>query len=171
MNCSKRGDQKSVPAAPPFRVGKLTALGPDCEQIFFVIPNAAGTMTAMSAAYNELLDATISHLERLKARGVRHVPVEAETLRALALPPKATTPALSPAAPSFAPPPPARPGRTRSSTGSRNEKAGHRASLKTRRTFIDHSHRNCSDHSGPCASGKSRRFRRLARTGHGLCEM
>ena len=37
----------------------------------------------MSAGYNELLDATIQHLENLKARGVRHVAVEAETLRAL----------------------------------------------------------------------------------------
>ena len=59
----------------------------------------------MSAAYHELLDATIGHLENLKARGVRHVPMEAETLRALALPPKsapapAAKPAFAPAAPS-----------------------------------------------------------------------
>jgi uracil-DNA glycosylase family 4 len=56
----------------------------------------------MSASYNELLDATIQHLENLKARGVRHVAVETETLRALALPPKAApvavaTPAAKPA--------------------------------------------------------------------------
>jgi uracil-DNA glycosylase family 4 len=43
----------------------------------------------MSAAYNELLDATILHLENLKSRGVRNVAVTKETLRALALtPPK-----------------------------------------------------------------------------------
>jgi len=41
----------------------------------------------MSAAYNELLDATIQHLESLKARGVRNVAVAPETLRALAQPP------------------------------------------------------------------------------------
>ncbi len=40
----------------------------------------------MSAAYNELLDATIQHLEGLKARGVRHIAVAPETLRALAQP-------------------------------------------------------------------------------------
>jgi hypothetical protein len=42
----------------------------------------------MAAAYNELLDATIQHLEGLKARGVRHVAVAPETLRAFALPVK-----------------------------------------------------------------------------------
>jgi DNA polymerase len=41
----------------------------------------------MSSAYNELLDATIQHLENLQSRGVRHVAVLPETLRALALPP------------------------------------------------------------------------------------
>jgi uracil-DNA glycosylase len=40
----------------------------------------------MSAAYNELLDATIQHLEGLKARGVRNVAIAPETLRALAQP-------------------------------------------------------------------------------------
>ena len=45
-------------------------------------------MSAMPAAYNELLDATIQHLENLKSRGVRHVAVTPETLRALALPAK-----------------------------------------------------------------------------------
>jgi len=40
----------------------------------------------MSGAYDELLDATIQHLEGLKARGVRHVAVSPETLRALAQP-------------------------------------------------------------------------------------
>jgi uracil-DNA glycosylase family 4 len=42
----------------------------------------------MAAAYNELLDATIEHLEGLKARDVRHVAVAPETLRAFALPVK-----------------------------------------------------------------------------------
>jgi uracil-DNA glycosylase len=42
----------------------------------------------MSAAYNELLDATIQYLEDLKSRGVRHVAVSPETLRALAQPAK-----------------------------------------------------------------------------------
>ena len=40
----------------------------------------------MSDAYNQLLDATIQHLEGLKSRGVRHVSVTPETLRALAQP-------------------------------------------------------------------------------------
>jgi len=48
----------------------------------------------MSDAYNQLLDATIQHLEGLKSRGVRHVSVTPETLRALAQPAlrSATTP-------------------------------------------------------------------------------
>ena len=40
----------------------------------------------MSSTYNQLLDATIQHLEDLKSRGVRHVAVAPETLRALAQP-------------------------------------------------------------------------------------
>jgi uracil-DNA glycosylase family 4 len=40
----------------------------------------------MSSAYDQLLDATIQHLESLKASGVRHVTVAPETLRALTLP-------------------------------------------------------------------------------------
>jgi uracil-DNA glycosylase len=49
----------------------------------------------MSDAYGRLLEATIQHLEDLKSRGVRHVAVVPETLRALALAPKisSTTPA------------------------------------------------------------------------------
>src|ERR1700709_120676 len=43
-------------------------------------------MPAMSDAYNQLLDATIQHLEGLKSRGVRHVSGTPETRRALALP-------------------------------------------------------------------------------------
>jgi len=64
----------------------------------------------MSAAYNELLDATIQHLENLKARGVRHLTVDAALLRALALPPKAV-PAPAPAPAPKAMPPPAKPAR------------------------------------------------------------
>ena len=45
-------------------------------------------MDAMSDAYNQLLDATIQHLEDLKSRGVRNVAVSTETLRALAQPVK-----------------------------------------------------------------------------------
>ena len=40
----------------------------------------------MSDSYRQLLDATIQHVESLKARGVRHVAVAPETLRALAQP-------------------------------------------------------------------------------------
>ena len=40
----------------------------------------------MSTAYHELLDATIQHLEGLKARGVRHLAIAPETLRALVRP-------------------------------------------------------------------------------------
>lgn len=50
----------------------------------------------MSAAYQELLDATIQHLESLKSRGVRHVVVAPETLRALAQPvPRTAAPAIA----------------------------------------------------------------------------
>ena len=42
----------------------------------------------MSNAYNQLLDATIQHLEDLKSRGVRNVAVSPETLRALSQPVK-----------------------------------------------------------------------------------
>ena len=40
----------------------------------------------MSEGYRQLLDATIQHLEDLKSRGVRHVAIAPETLRALAQP-------------------------------------------------------------------------------------
>jgi DNA polymerase len=40
----------------------------------------------MSSTYDQLLDATIQHLEDLKSHGVRHVAVAPETLRALAQP-------------------------------------------------------------------------------------
>ncbi|MBP9903601.1 MAG: uracil-DNA glycosylase [Verrucomicrobiota bacterium] len=48
----------------------------------------------MSSGYDQLLGATIQHLEALKARGVRHVAVAPETLQALALPaPRRVAPA------------------------------------------------------------------------------
>jgi uracil-DNA glycosylase len=43
----------------------------------------ATSMRWMSSAYEQLLDATILHLQEMKARGVRFVPVEAETLAGL----------------------------------------------------------------------------------------
>lgn len=53
----------------------------------------------MSAAYRQLLDATIAHLERLQSLGVRHVPVQAETVAALTVKsdgtPQKTTPTRS----------------------------------------------------------------------------
>ena len=61
----------------------------------------------MSDDYRQLLAATIQHLEGLKARGVRHVAVAPETLRALALP------AVKTAAVTFSPP--ARPAAARES--------------------------------------------------------
>jgi DNA polymerase len=53
----------------------------------------------MSSNYDQLLDATIRHLEDVKARGTRHVPVSPETLRALAQPVARVTaqPGLAPA--------------------------------------------------------------------------
>lgn len=63
-------------------------------------------MRAMSADYQQLLDATITHLEGMKARGARNVAVSPETLRALALPAKPQTPNLrSPIASAPAPVP------------------------------------------------------------------
>ncbi len=61
----------------------------------------------MSEHYRQLLDTTIQHLEAMKSRGVRHVAVAPETLRALAQPAPRTRIA--------APPPPTR--------GSRREEA------------------------------------------------
>ena len=40
----------------------------------------------MPGAYHQLLDATISHLESLKQRGVRYVDVSPESLSRLAKP-------------------------------------------------------------------------------------
>lgn len=67
----------------------------------------------MSAEYDQLLDATIQHLEGLKARGTRHVAVSPETLRALTQPaPRVIAPLPQPAGPVPASPmprPPAAP--------------------------------------------------------------
>jgi DNA polymerase len=54
-------------------------------------------MDPMADAYEQLLDATIQHLEDLKSRDVRHVAVSSETLRALSQPPATGTPASGPA--------------------------------------------------------------------------
>jgi uracil-DNA glycosylase family 4 len=64
----------------------------------------------MSDAYHQLLDATIQHLEGLKARGVRFVPVQPASLAALAGAPRSpqSRPAVS-AAPAPAPKPVERP--------------------------------------------------------------
>ena len=63
-----------------------------CEQILFGAAAGDGYDGVMAADYNQLLDATIQHLEDLKARGVRHVAVAPETLRALAQPAKSPAP-------------------------------------------------------------------------------
>jgi DNA polymerase len=61
----------------------------------------------MSESYRQLLDATIQHVENLKARGVRHVAVSLETLRALAQPPSKSQirPAVAASMPATAPKP------------------------------------------------------------------
>jgi len=82
----------------------------------------------MSSPYDQLLAATIQHLEGLKARGVRQVAVNGETLRALAVsgasrtksktpstdravaPARSVSPRAAPASPAIIPmPPPVRP--------------------------------------------------------------
>ena len=50
-------------------------------------------MAAMSSAYDQLLEATILHLENLQARGARHVAIAPETLRTLAAPAGSAQPA------------------------------------------------------------------------------
>jgi DNA polymerase len=80
-----------------------------------VIQGAKRYDAVMSADYNQLLDATIQHLEGLKSRGVRHIAVTPETLRALTQPVrpavvasfKAPAPAVAPR--TFSAPPPAAP--------------------------------------------------------------
>jgi len=69
-----------------------------------VIRGARRYDAGMSADYNQLLDATIQHLEGLKSRGVRHVAVAPESLRALTQPARpAAAPSLRAAAPVAAP--------------------------------------------------------------------
>jgi uracil-DNA glycosylase len=58
----------------------------------------------MDDAYSQLVDATIQHLEALKARGVRFVPVSAEALADLQRQPLSSPPQPRPAAPSLAAP-------------------------------------------------------------------
>jgi uracil-DNA glycosylase family 4 len=75
-------------------------------------------MAVMSSAYDQLLDAAILHLQELKARGVRFVPVSPETLAALsqprpAAPARSSTPPRPPA-PLSAPRPAAKPAPVRS---------------------------------------------------------
>ena len=53
----------------------------------------------MSDVYNELLDATIQHLQELKAQGVRFVPVTAEALAALSQSPRVAPKNISAPAP------------------------------------------------------------------------
>jgi uracil-DNA glycosylase family 4 len=53
----------------------------------------------MATGYDQLLEATIQHLEDLKGRGVRHIAVTPETLRALAQPVKISAPAARATAP------------------------------------------------------------------------
>jgi uracil-DNA glycosylase len=60
----------------------------------------------MAADYDQLLDATIQHLEDLKVRGIRHVAVAPETLRALSQPVKSPAAGFrTPAEPTPAPAP------------------------------------------------------------------
>jgi len=62
-------------------------------------------MTLMSEAYDQLLDATIRHLQELKERGVRFVPVAPETLAALSQPRKPAPVRSRTTTPAPAPPP------------------------------------------------------------------
>jgi len=64
---------------------------------------AAATVPPMSSAYDQLLDATIQHLQELKACGLRFVPVSPQSLAALKQPPRAAPVRTS--APAAAPPP------------------------------------------------------------------
>jgi uracil-DNA glycosylase family 4 len=64
-------------------------------------------MQTMSDAYNQLLDATIQHLQGLKSRGVRFISVEQQNLSALARAPKPSAPVKAMAATPPTVPPPA----------------------------------------------------------------
>jgi uracil-DNA glycosylase family 4 len=81
----------------------------------------------MSSAYDQLLDATIRHLENLQSRGTRHIAVTTETWRALTAPlptstksPATTTrpPIMRPSATTAIPMPPIRNRPTRSTPAS-----------------------------------------------------
>jgi len=63
----------------------------------------------MSSAYHQLLDATIQHLQELKARGVQFVSVSPETLAALNQAPRQAPARRRAAPPQPVAPPPARP--------------------------------------------------------------
>src|SRR5262252_6986199 len=65
-------------------------------------------MTRMSEAYDQLLDATIQHLQDLKARGVRFISTSPETLSRLTQPPfrVSTSTPPAPARPALAKPAP-----------------------------------------------------------------
>src|SRR5262249_12147236 len=71
---------------------------------FRALPATKSTIIKMSDAYNQLLDATIQHLQGLKDRGVRFVEVSPEKLANLTQAPRpaASRPAPKPA--SMAPP-------------------------------------------------------------------
>ncbi len=69
---------------------------PDAPENFRAATAPCATMTPMTGAYEQLLDATIQHLEDLKSRGVRHVAVSPETLRALSQPQSRTLPPSAP---------------------------------------------------------------------------
>jgi DNA polymerase len=60
---------------------------------------SAVTIQTMSSAYDQLLDATIQHLESLKASGVRFVSVSPESLQALTKPPPRVAPSPPPVQP------------------------------------------------------------------------
>jgi uracil-DNA glycosylase len=68
-----------------------------------------GTTFLMSGAYEQLLDAAIQHLQELKARGVRFVPVASATLAALTRPQRAGPVRSTPASPAPTPQPVVRP--------------------------------------------------------------
>jgi DNA polymerase len=75
---------------------------PGEAQIFRALREAEATMLSMSDTYEQLLDATIQHLQELQGRGVRFVSVSPESLAGLEQAPRAAivkkTPAVSPPA-------------------------------------------------------------------------
>jgi DNA polymerase len=73
-----------ISTAHPIRGEKKQKDASLCSQI--AAAHRSRYDVAMSDDYRQLLDAAIQHLESLKSRGIRHVPVAPETLRALALP-------------------------------------------------------------------------------------